>query len=203
MGEIPKTHLLAYGAAAVLLIVAGVRFLGEGGDGGSAGEPVVSVDGPAAGTPGGGEGSSRGQLYVHVAGAVRRPGLYRVPQGGRVAAAIERAGGLSRRAELTGVNLAAPLQDGQQVIVPRKGAPGAAPSGAAGPPGPGGGGAPISLATATAQQLEELDGIGPTLARRIIRYRDSHGGFRSVGQLREVEGIGEKRFAALRDAVRP
>jgi competence protein ComEA len=124
---------------------------------------------------------------------------------------VDLAGGPSRRADLTGVNLAAPLVDGQQVVVPVRGrAPGggAAPSaGAASPAGAAGGGAspgaPISLSTATLEQLDALDGIGPTLARRILEYRDAHGGFRSVAELREVDGIGEKRFEALREAVRP
>jgi competence protein ComEA len=214
MAEIPKGRLLAYAVAAVLVIVTGIRFLEGRGEGSGAEQPAIRVDAAPSGAPGtseaGRSGSSTGELYVHVAGAVRRPGLYRVPRGSRVAAAIERAGGVSRRAELAGVNLAAQLQDGQQVVVPRKGAAGA--PAVAGAPGGGGtaqaggapsAGAPISLATATPEQLDTLDGIGPTLAARIIEYRDSHGGFRSVSELRQVEGIGEKRFEALREAVRP
>jgi competence protein ComEA len=142
------------------------------------------------------------------------PGLYRVPDGSRVAAAVEVAGGPSRRADLAGVNLAAPVQDGQQIVVPVRargaGASGPASAGSA-PPGPaapgsvapGATGAKVSLSTATVEQLDGLDGIGPTLAQRIIEYRDAHGGFRSVDELREVEGIGEKRFESLRDAVQP
>jgi competence protein ComEA len=116
---------------------------------------------------------------------------------------VQRAGGPSRRAELAGVNLAAQLQDGQQVNVPRRGAQAAAtaPPAAAGAAGAAAG--PISLGSATAAQLDAVDGIGPTLAARIIEYRDAHGGFRSIDQLREVEGIGEKRFEALREAVQP
>jgi competence protein ComEA len=141
---------------------------------------------------------------VHVAGAVRRPGLFRVPAGSRVAAALARAGGPGPKADLTLVNLAARVQDGQQVVVPAVGAP--PPGGGAAGAGTGGatlGGAKPSLATATVEQLEELDGIGPTLAERIVEYRDSHGGFRSIGELREVEGIGEKRFESLREALQP
>ena len=138
---------------------------------------------------------------MHVAGAVRRPGLYRIPEGSRVAAALARAGGPTRAAEVAAVNLAAPVEDGQQVVVPRRGA-------GARRGGPGGAaaaapGAKLSLATATADQLDELDGIGPTLAERIIEFRDENGGFRSIEQLREVEGIGEKRFEALKEALRP
>jgi len=155
------------------------------------------------------EGARGRGLYVHVAGAVRRPGLYRLPSSARVGAALERAGGPLRRADLTAENLAATVQDGQQIKVPRVGerpASAAAPGASAGSSGagaPGGAGAKISLASATVEQLDGLDGIGPTLAKRIVEYRDSHGGFRSVEQLREVEGIGEKRFAALREAVEP
>jgi competence protein ComEA len=167
----------------------------------------VSVDGgggagraAAAGSP-----RSAGALYVHVAGAVRRPGLIRVPPGTRVATALERAGGPARRADLTLVNLAARVQDGQQIVVPLAGARpeagGGSPAGAAA----GGAmpGAKIHLSTATPEQLDEIDGIGPTLAGRIVEYRDTHGGFRSLDDLQEVEGIGEKRLATLREALQP
>jgi competence protein ComEA len=142
---------------------------------------------------------------VHVAGAVRRPGLLRLPDGARVAVAVARAGGTLRQADLAAVNLAAKLEDGQQVIVPRRGAmPGAAPPGSAGAAPPGSAGVPkLSLGAVTVEQLDELDGIGPTLAQRIVEYRTEHGGFRSLGELREVEGIGEKRFESLREALQP
>jgi competence protein ComEA len=109
------------------------------------------------------------------------------------------AGGPSRRAEVAAVNLAAPVEDGQQVIVPRRGAQTASTGGQTA----GAGEAPLSLATATVEQLDELDGIGPTLAKRILALRDRKGGFRSLEQLREVEGIGEKRFEALKESLRP
>lgn len=191
--------MVAWGVAAALLAIAAFRALApDAGGGVPAAPPPVRVED-------GGDGSSRGgregdRLYVHVAGAVRRPGLYRVPTDSRVAAAIARAGGPLRRAEMTAVNLAQPIEDGQQVIVPAA-VPGGA--GAAAAPGGGGGDLPISLATATQEQLEELDGIGPVLAEAILQYRDENGGFRSVEQLQEVDGIGEKRLAALEEAVRP
>ena len=152
-------------------------------------------------------GGRGARIYVHVAGAVRRPGLLRLPEGARVAAAVDRAGGPLRKADLSGVNLAAKLEDGQQVVVPRRGAAagmaglaGAAPGAAT----PGSAGVPkLSLGAVTVEQLDELDGIGPTLAQRIVEYRTEHGGFRSLGELREVEGIGEKRFASLREALQP
>ena len=209
MTEAGKWQVVAWAVAAALVVFAGVRMLGRH-------DPVpapVSVgrEVPAA-APGGVHTGAKGDLYVHVAGAVRRPGLLRVPGGARVAAVIVRAGGPARGADLTGVNLAQPLEDGQQVIVPRRGrAGGPAQSSAAaggGTGAPGGAGAPAgestpSLATATLEQLDALDGVGPTLAKRIIDYREAHGGFRSLGELREVDGIGEKRFAALRKGLRP
>jgi competence protein ComEA len=142
---------------------------------------------------------------VQVAGEVRQPGVYSLPAGSRGQQAVERAGGLTGRADQAGVNLVAPLRDGQQVIVPRRGAAGAV-AGAVGGSGASAGGAPgapVSLSSASAQQLDSLDGIGPTLAQRIVQYRQAHGGFRSVDELRQVQGIGEKRMAALRKALTP
>jgi competence protein ComEA len=184
-------------AAAVLVAVAAVHRLG--GRGSHAPAPVSVAEPPGRSAP----AAPARKVFVHVAGRVRRPGLYRLTSGARVAAAIDRAGGAARRADLARVNLAARVEDGQQILVPELGAApaavGAGPSaGAAGAPG-----AKVSLASATAEQLDALDGIGPTLAKRIVEYRDAHGGFRSVGQLRDVEGIGEKRFEALRKAVGP
>ncbi len=137
----------------------------------------------------------------------------RLPPGSRVADGLARAGGPTRRADLTGVNLAAQLADGQQIVVPTAGsAAGGAPS-ASGAPASGGApavsGAPagavagVHLSTATVEQLDGIDGIGPTLAQRIIEYRDAHGGFRSLAELAQVDGIGEKRLATLRDALQP
>lgn len=204
MPERSKWQLVAWAVAAVLLVLAAVRMAGPGAD--SATAPPVRIGG--AGLGGGSakaDGGVGAGLYVHVAGEVRRPGLFRLPRGSRTATAIQRAGGATGRAELAAVNLAQRLEDGQQVIVPRRGAvpvAGVAPSAVGGAPGATAA-APISLTTATPEQLEELDGIGPTLAERIIAFRDSNGGFRSLGQLQEVEGIGEKRFASLKEAVRP
>jgi competence protein ComEA len=202
--------------AAVLATLAAVRLLG-GDKGGSA--PPVQIDGGAvaggqAGHSEPGAGDRREGVFVHVAGAVRRPGLYRLDAAARVAEALQRAGGPLRRAELTAVNLAARVADGQQVVVPVAGGPGVAASapGAAGAAGVSGAGATgasaaagikLSLASATAEQLEELDGIGPTLAERIIEYRDAQGGLAKLDQLGEVEGIGEKRLAALREGLQP
>lgn len=150
---------------------------------------------------------------MHVAGAVHKPGLYRLPADTRVAAAIQKAGGPQRRANLSQINLAAKVADGQQVVVPgpgvgAAGAGGAAGGGGAGSAGSasgaaGAGAAKISLGSATLEQLDGLDGIGPTLAKRIVDYRAKNGGFRSLEQLQEVDGIGEKRFQALKEALSP
>jgi competence protein ComEA len=201
--------------AALVAVFAVVRLTGSG-SGGGGGEVPVRIDrSPSNGSAGGHAGAA---IYVHVAGAVRQPGLLKLPPGSRVATAVERAGGVGPHADLAGVNLAAKLEDGQQVLVPVRGAApaGAAPAGTAagGAPGPGApapGAAPpgaagvpkLSLGSATLEQLDQIDGIGPTLAQRIVEYRTQHGGFRSIGDLREVEGIGEKRFKTLSDALQP
>jgi len=199
---------VVWAVAALLGGIALMRVAGCGGDAGQeGGVRIARSTAPAAGSSQRADGGGGGaRIYVHVAGAVRRPGLLRLPDGARVAAAVDRAGGPLRRADLSGLNLAARLEDGQQVIVPRRGAtPGAAGSPAAtGAPPPGSAGAPkLSLGAATVEQLDGLDGIGPTLAQRIVEYRTEHGGFRSLSELREVEGIGEKRFASLREALQP
>jgi competence protein ComEA len=200
VSEVGAGKWLAYAAAAILLVIAGARWLGSRDD---ARPAHVAID-AAPGASGGGSRHAGAELYVHVAGAVRRPGVYRLPAGSRVTAAVDRAGGPSRRGDVGAVNLAAPLEDGQQVVVPVRGRARPAAAGAAGsaPAGDAPAG-PISLSSATPEELDTLDGIGPKLAARIVQYRDEHGGFRSLDQLREVEGIGEKRFAALREAIRP
>jgi competence protein ComEA len=150
-------------------------------------------------------GSDRARmLVVDVDGEVRRPGLLRVPAGSRAGDAVRRAGGMTSGADAAAVNLAAPLSDGQQVVVPRRGA--AAAAGVPADPAAAAGGAPaapISLSTATVAQLDTLDGIGPTIAGRIVEYRTEHGGFRSIDELKQVDGIGEKRFETLREGVTP
>jgi competence protein ComEA len=186
-------------AAAAVGVFALMRLTGSGGD--ETGEPV-RVDrspGQSAGVTRG--GAERAGVYVHVAGAVRRPGLVRVPAGARVAEAVLRAGGPGRGADLTGVNLAALVEDGQQVVVPKAGAMPGGTGGTAGTPGS----AEVkpSLGSATVEQLDEIDGIGPTLAERIVEYRTENGGFSSLDELQDVDGIGEKRLETLREALQP
>ncbi len=179
-----------------LLAVAGSRLAGVGASEG----PARAV--PLAGAGVGGSVAARDaipKLFVHVVGAVRRPGLFRLKDGTRVADAVARAGGPTRRADLSAVNLAAPLVDGQQVIVPRRG-PDGMPAALAGTSAPG---AKVSLASATVEQLDELPGIGPVTAEKIVDWRTTHGPFRSVDDLDDVPGIGPARIEQLRDLVTP
>jgi competence protein ComEA len=188
--------------AAIWVVVAAVALFAvvrlTGGHAGGGGSEVRIDRSPAAAQRAGGGARAPG-IYVHVAGAVRQPGLLRLPAGTRVATAVDRAGGAGPRADLSGVNLAAKLEDGQQIVVPVRGAAvGATAGGAA-----AAGAVKPSLGSATVEQLDQVDGIGPTLAQRIVEYRTQHGGFGSMGELREVEGIGEKRFETLREALQP
>ena len=140
----------------------------------------------------------RPRLVVDVTGAVRRPGLYRFADGSRAADAISRAGGPTRKADLEAINLAAPLVDGQQLLVPRRGPPGlGSASGATGPA------SPVSLSSATVEQLDSLPGVGPVTAQKIVDYRTAHGAFRSVEELDAVPGIGPGRIEQLKDLVTP
>jgi competence protein ComEA len=142
------------------------------------------------------------RVTVHVAGAVATPGVYDLDPDARVIDAVEAAGGGAPDADLNRLNLAAKIADGQRVLVQRVGE---APAGSASPGGSDGGSADpsalVNLNSATPAELEELPGIGPTLAEAIITERERRGGFRSVNELRDVRGIGEKRFADLKDKV--
>ncbi|MGB9886015.1 MAG: helix-hairpin-helix domain-containing protein [Moorellales bacterium] len=141
-------------------------------------------------------------LRVHVAGAVARPGVYELPAGSRVIDAVQAAGPLPE-ADVNALNLAAPLADGQKVTVPLKGevpAQATVGTGITGIAATGGSGQ-ININTATAQELEALPGIGPTLARRIVAYREEHGPFRTVEDIKNVSGIGEGRFAQIKDLI--
>ena len=161
--------------------------------------------------PSGGSATAVGVVVVHVVGHVRRPGVRSLPQGSRVADAVEAAGGATSKADLSRLNLARVLVDGEQVRVPAPGDPvdvgGTASSGGAGGVGTGGGagagssGAKVSLNTADATALDTLPGVGPVLAQRILDWRAAHGRFTSVDELGEVSGIGEKLLAQLSPLV--
>nr|WP_256986538.1 ComEA family DNA-binding protein [Streptomyces sp. SS07] len=165
---------------------------------------------PASGEPPRGSGGI-GQIVVDVSGKVHRPGVRRLPAGSRVEDALEAAGGVRAGTDVTGLNRARVLVDGEQVAVglppglPVTGTAGGGGvgSGAAGGPGGAGPSLPLSLNTATAEQLETLPGVGPVLAQHMIDYRTENNGFRSVDELRQVNGIGDRRFADLQPLVRP
>ncbi|MFE5942279.1 helix-hairpin-helix domain-containing protein [Streptomyces sp. NPDC056480] len=174
--------------------------------------PAVPVGSGTRSGPGAGPGSGAGgaRVIVDVGGKVRRPGVLTLPAGSRVADALRAAGGAKPDADLTGLNRARVLFDGEQILVGLPGMPaGGSGLGSGGGSGSGGGAGgglpavPLSLSTATVEQLDTLPGVGPVLARHIVDHRAEHGGFRSVGELREVNGIGERRFAELERLVRP
>ncbi|MFE3449173.1 helix-hairpin-helix domain-containing protein [Nonomuraea sp. NPDC059194] len=136
-------------------------------------------------------------VLVHVAGKVRKPGVYTLPTGSRVADAVQAAGGVRTGTPTGSVNLARRLIDGEQIVVGAPGAPSAGGTVAAAPVAD-----ILDLNTATTDQLEQLPGVGEVLAARIAEFRTTHGGFRSVDQLRDVTGIGERKYAELKDKVR-
>jgi competence protein ComEA len=161
-----------------------------------------SAAGPFSGPSGGPSVGPSGALVVAVTGRVRRPGLVRLPSGARVADAIESAGGVLPDTDLSFVNLARKLADGELVTIGINSPPGVAVGpGGTGPGGAGPGAGPLNLNTATAAQFEALPGIGPVLAQHIVDYRTRHGQFRSVDELRQVEGLGSARFAQLKPLV--
>ena len=198
MPELPISRRQALALAGVLLVVLflGGRLLSHGGHAAAVPAPIVPAS-PATTTT-----STR--VVVDVVGAVRRPGLYRLVQGDRVADAVARAGGATRKADLSLVNLASLVADGEQIVVPRRGAAVGAAGGAA--TGSGAGGAstgPVHLNSATAEQLDALPGVGPVTAQKILDYRQKHGAFSSVDELDAVPGIGPARLDELRDLVAP
>jgi competence protein ComEA len=139
------------------------------------------------------------RLVVHVVGAVRRPGLYRLPDRSRIADAVARAGGATRRADLSAVNLAAPIADGVQVVVPVR----AATTGGDAAQAPAAAQGPVHLNTATLEQLDALPGVGPVTAQKIVDYREQHGAFSSLDELDAIPGIGPARLEQLREVAAP
>lgn len=143
------------------------------------------------------EGPS-GQVTVHAAGAVTTPGVYRLSTGSRVADLLTAAGGATPDADLDQLNLAAPLADGERILVPRRGESISASATATGSQSS----TKVNLNTATAEELDKLPGIGPATAEAIIRHRETRGRFRSVTDLLEVRGIGEAKLEQLRPLVK-
>jgi len=194
--ELSRSQIAVYGAIAVALLLLGARAIRAEGDSGEASSSFSSDGGKEFTVSSSG---SSGDVVVDVTGAVARPGVYRLPAGARVTDAVERAGGASGGALLEAINLAARLADGQQVVVPKRGPAGAPPVTAAGAAEEG----PISLGTATVEQLDTIDGIGPVTAQDIIEFRDEHGGLSSIDQLDQVSGIGPATMESLRARLQP
>ena len=192
-----STAIAGVCVALVLLALVGQRLAQAG----TAREPdlVVAPLEPVAEAP------VRSILVVHVVGEVQRPGLYRLRDGARIADAVRRAGGARHGADLAALNLAAPLVDGVQVLVPSRAAtePGTPSSSGGGAAGGVAGAAAVSLSSATVQELDELPGVGPITAQKIVDYRAEHGPFASVDDLDAVPGIGPTRIEQLRDLVTP
>jgi competence protein ComEA len=193
--ELSRRRILVAAGCVALLLFLGSKLLAR---------PQTSAGlAPPAAAPTETAAAASATVVVDVVGAVRRPGLYRLAQGARIADAVTRAGGATTKADLALINLAAPLADGEQVIVPRRGAAAsAAPAGAgsaAGAPSSG----PVHLSTATLEQLDSLPGIGPVTAQKILDYRQKHGAFTSVDELDAVPGIGPARLDQLKDLVAP
>jgi competence protein ComEA len=196
MPELSRSQVLVYGAIAIALLLVGARAIRAEGDGAGVSAAVASSPGDSGDfslESGGGS-----DIVVDVAGAVRRPGVYRLPAGARVVDAIERAGGATGGALLEGINRAARLADGQQVMVPKRG-----PGGSTASAGVTAEDGPISLGSASVEQLDTIDGIGPVTAAKIVEYRDQHGGLASVDQLDRVSGIGPATMESLRARLQP
>ena len=194
MAELPfsRRRALVYALVLLAVVVAAGRYLLPAGTARSEARAVEISGTPATRTP--------PRLLVHVVGAVRRPGLYRVADGARFADAVRAAGGATSDAALEQVNLAAPVVDGLQVVVPRTAPPVAAGSSGPASAVPGG---PVHLNLATIEQLDALPGVGPVTAQKILDYRERHGAFTSVDQLDAIPGIGPARIDQLRELVMP
>jgi competence protein ComEA len=209
MGSLSRSQLLVYGAVAVVLLLVGARWIRSGDGEGEAAGAVTYADSADGGGSGGGlavnaEGGT--DVVVDVAGAVSQPGVYRLPAGARVTDAVQRAGGASARAQIEAINLAARLTDGQQIIIPARAK---SPVGVAAGSSVADGTAsadpelPINMGTASVEDLDTIEGIGPVTAQKILEFRDQHGGISSIDQLDQIDGIGPATMDSLRSRLQP
>jgi competence protein ComEA len=204
--RIGRSQLVVYAAVGIALLIVGARWLGSAGDSSAASAASDTHYSAGQGGSGGFSSGMDGEdVVVDVTGAVADSGVYRLPSGSRVDDAVRRAGGATARANLDSLNLAAKLTDGQQVVVPEAAPAGTASTAAAAVAGsdPASSDAPISIGSATVEQLDTIEGIGPVTAQDIIDFRDERGGVSSVDQLDQISGIGPATMEALRARLQP
>jgi competence protein ComEA len=203
MPSLSRSQLVVYGAVAVVLLLVGARWIRSTDASGTPPGDVTYTDGGSTGSSGGFAVDAEGgtDVVVDVAGAVANPGVYRLPAGSRVNDAVERAGGATAGASIEAINLAARLTDGQQVVVPEKVAGSGAVSSGSTATGEQTG--PISVGTATVDELDTIEGIGPVTAQKILEFRDQRGGISSIDQLDQIDGIGPATMESLRSSLQP
>jgi competence protein ComEA len=203
--RIGRSQLVVYAAVGIALLIVGARWLGSAGDSSAASASDTHYSAGQGSSGGFSSGMGGEDVVVDVTGAVGDPGVYRLPSGSRVDDAVKRAGGATARANLDSLNLAAKLTDGQQVVVPEAAPAGTGSTAAAPVPGSdqASSDAPISIGSATVEQLDTIEGIGPVTAQDIIDFRDERGGVSSVDQLDQISGIGPATMEALRARLQP
>ncbi len=209
--QLSRRQIYAYVALAAVVIAVGVRYVVVPKSAGSPGGDELVLAPVSSPSPGSASPSTVPDVLVYVCGAVRSPGVVRLPGGARVADALELAGGATAKAELAAVNLAARVTDGQQIVVPEQGAAAApAATGAASAAssavagtvtGAAVAGGLVNINTASLAELDALQGVGPSTAQKIIDYRTENGGFKTIDEIKDVPGIGDAKFAAMKDFI--